>query len=192
MNFFDFIPNIINPYFLNKLDSNVDAAIMLECVKRISTDSADEDGFTFIDLKMFKDMTGLSENKIKTSERFLKKKNLVVTKTEKRIKFYKLNYSEYVKILGIGIKPTIVEKLNHNAKAAFLLSFFIDYSNSQGIPLFSEIPLKEIELLTGLDRKSQIYARDSLLGYKLLDTFYHKNKKQYKLNIDECNRFFNA
>ncbi len=189
INLFDFIPNIINPYMIKKLASNVEAAILLECIKSISSDSSDENGKTFIQLNQLQKMTGLSENKIKNSERFLKKKNLIITKIENRIKYYKLNYSEYLTVKGIAIKPTLVGKLNHNAKAALLLTFYVDYNNSQGISLISAIPSREIEYLTGLDRKSQIYARDSLLSYQLIKTLQCEKESQYVLNVDEYNRF---
>lgn len=184
MNLFDIFPNVLNPIIVSRLDSNVEAAILSVCLNRWANESADEDGWIHFTRKQLCELTGLTENKIKVSERFLKNRDIIKTKISNGARFYKVDFTKVQDVSGYRLKPTFLEKLDNNAKATLLFVFYLEFNQDNRVELCEKIPSKQIELATGMDKNSQIYARDSLLGMNYLRCVSKKDLL-YKLNIDK-------
>ncbi|MEX0596600.1 MAG: hypothetical protein WD512_08870 [Candidatus Paceibacterota bacterium] len=184
MSLFDISPQVLNPILVSRLDGNVEASILLRCLERWCRDKADESGWANFTRSELQELTGLTENKIKVSVRLLKRKEILQTKVKKGIRFYKIDSIKIEKLSGFQLRPTILKKLDNNAKAALLLVYYLEFNQDNKISLFAEIPSKVIEIATGMDENAQIYARDSLLGMNLLRRL-SENEYSYVLNIEQ-------
>lgn len=177
-------PIYLNPFLISRLDGNVEASILLFWLKRLMKDKSDNDGWAFITRDELCELTGLSESKVQVSERFLKKRTILETKMRKGNRFYKIDSSILPELSGYRVRASLIKLLGNNAKAAFLLTYFLEFNERKKIPLFAEIPSKDIEFLTGLTENSQIFARDSLIGLNFLQRL-DKKGNNYVLNPDE-------
>jgi len=185
---FDLLPININPFFLSRLNSNVDAALLLEVLNRDFYSDSNNEGYIHYTRKKLMEKTGLSENKLKKAAAFLKKKKFLKIKIEKGFRLYFVNQEKYSELLGYKIYPSLIRKLKNNSKATYLLKFILDYYNFIGDEISLEIPSSTLEILSGLDKNSQIYARDTLLGLGYLKYEQDSKTKNYFLVFDEINK----
>lgn len=183
-NFYDLFPNVINPIIVSRLESNVEAAILITYIQECSQTDSDHEGWIFFQKNQLQEFTGLSKSKIEECISYLKKKLLVETKPFKGSRLYKINYLKYREIAGYNFKPSLLVKLKNNAKAALLLEIYLELNKWNGCEFIAEIPSATMTLLSGMDKESQIYAKNSLLNKNYL-TQFEKNKNTYKLNGEE-------
>lgn len=186
---FDLLPFKISPFYISRLDSNMDAALLLEALHRYYSDPDDE-GYIHYTRDKLMEFTGLSENQVKKAETFLKKKKILKTKIEKGMRLYRLDSEKYSELVGYSVYSGLVRKLNHNSKASYLFSFIHEYYNFIGDEIPFEIPSKNLEMLSGLDKNAQSYARDTLLSFDLLKYEKSKNTKKYFLNYEKINKLY--
>ena len=177
---------------VSKLASNLDSILLLEALHRFYYSSSDDEGFIHYTRNKLIEFTGLSENQIKKAETFLKKKKLLKTKFEKGMRFYWLDTVKYSELLGYPVYAGFIKKLNHNSKASYLLLFIFEYYNNIGDEIPFEIPSMNLEMLSGLNKNAQIYARDTLLSFGLLKYDKQKDSKKYFLNFKNIDKLQKA
>jgi len=182
---------ILNPIYISNLESNLEAALILQLLFNIEIENEIED-FVIISRMEIGKYTGLSDYQVKKGETYLKNNNFIEIEIVNKVRHYKIDYQKYNSVNGISPGLFFIKKLKNNPEAALLLKSFIDNDNKFDNNLRYEIPSTAISLSTGLDRKSQIYARDTLLGFKLLDTENKNDIKLYSINQKNLNKFIKA
>jgi hypothetical protein len=181
---FDLLPFKISPFYISRLDCNIDAALLLEAINQFYYSDSDNEGYIHYTRNKLMEFTGLSENQIRKSETFLKKKKILEIKIGKGLRLYRIDSQKYSELLGYPVYSSLVRKLNHNSKASYLLFFMQNYYNFIGDEITFEIPSEKLEMLSGLDKNAQIYARDTLLSYDLLKYEKSRDPQKYHLNFE--------